>query len=103
MSTLGIEEYYINDVLFDIPTTQDIGWPYQESNVVGKLVLFGEKPNQILFVYAGIDKPDVQPILKINEEPFCNSLDYLSPYVRSFVEWYFIKYQWKGYGLRWYE
>ena len=35
LSSLGIGEYDIDDVIFNIPTVQDIGWPYQELNVVG--------------------------------------------------------------------
>ena len=56
-----------------------------------------------MFVYEGIDKPDEQPIPKINKETFCNTLDYFSPYVWSFVQWYFDKCHWKGHGLGWYE
>ena len=74
---LGIGEYDINDVIFNILTAQEIGRP---------IFSLGEKPNQTIFVYAGIDQPNTQLILKINEEPFSNSLNYLSPYARYFVQ-----------------
>jgi len=100
---MGIKEYDIDDVIFNIPTAQEIGRPCQESNAIGQLTLLGEKPNQIVFVYAGIDKPNTQPILKISEEPFSNPLNYLSPHARSFVQRYFDNCHWKGYGLGRYE
>jgi len=102
-SNLGIGEYDIDDVIFNIPIAEEIGRPCQETNAIGKLVSLGEKPNQTIFVYAGIDKPNTQPILNINEEPFSNPLNYLSPHARSVVQRYFDNCHWKGYGLGRYE
>jgi len=99
LSTLAIREYDIDDVIFKIHTAQASRQPYQESNVIGQLVSLGEKPNQTVFIYVGIDKPIRQPMQKINEEPFCNSLHYLSPYMQSFFQRYFDSCHWKGYGL----
>jgi len=80
LSNMGIGEYDIDDVIFNIPTAQEIGQPCQESNAIGQLILLGEKLNKTIFVYAGIDKPNTQPILKISKEPFSNPLNYLSPH-----------------------
>ena len=34
---------------------------------------------------------------------FCNSIYYLSPFIQSFIQKYFYRCQWKGYGLEFYE
>lgn len=80
-----------------------MGWPSQSSCVVGKLVPLGREPNQTLFVYVGAEEPKSIPLLEPNEGVFCNTLDYLSPFVQSFVQKYFLRCHWKGYDHGCYE
>lgn len=63
----------------------------------------GNAPNQTLFVYVVIDEPILIPMPKPSEGTFCNSLEYISPSIQSFFQWYFLRCQWKGCGIGWYE
>lgn len=90
---MGIGYYEINDLILNMPFAQDIGWPNESPSVVGQLVPLGWEPNQTLFIYVGTIEPTLISLPKDNEGVFCNSLEYLSPFVRSFFQIYFYKCQ----------
>lgn len=60
---------------------------------------FGKVPNQTLFAYIGPIETPLISLPQPHEGSFCNLLEYLSPYVRSFIQRYFNRCQWKGWGL----
>lgn len=86
---MGIGEYDVDDVIFNIPFVQEIGWPREMPSVIGKLVTLGIPPIQTLFVYARIDEPISIPNLKPSEGAFCNSLEYFS--LSMLIQWYFLR------------
>ena len=92
----GIGEFRIDNVIFNIPSSQEIGRLKESPNVVGKFVPLGKVPNQIISIYIGPIEPPILPLPQPHEGVFCYSLEYLSPYVRSFFQRYFDRCQWKG-------
>jgi len=89
----GIKEFIIDDVIFSIPYAQEIERPKEYPSVVGQLIPLGNVHNQRLFVYAGPIEPPIIPLPQPHEGVFCNLLEYLSPYMKSFIQIYFDRCQ----------
>ena len=89
LTDYGIGEFAIDNVIFNIPIAQEIGRPKESPSIVGQLVLLGQFPNQMLFIYHGTIEPPILPLPQINEGIFCNSLEYLSSDARLFIQRYF--------------
>lgn len=56
----GIGEFGIDDVIFNVPSAQEIRLK-ESSIVVGNLVPLGKVPNQKLFIYKGHIQPPILP------------------------------------------
>lgn len=64
---IGLGEYTINDMLFNVLTLCDVGWPYEFPLVISILVPLGPLNNQTWFINVGHDCPSYQ-ILKVESK-----------------------------------
>lgn len=89
---VGICEYIIYDIFFNILSLHDIGHPFESPLVIGTLVPLDPLDNQTCFVYAGPDCPTYQVLKAISNYGFSCKIDYLSK--PSFICYYFAKCKW---------
>lgn len=70
----GLREFEIDDIIFSIPSAQEIGRPKESPSVVGKLVPLGKVTTQNIFFYIGPIEPPLISLPQPHEGVFCNSL-----------------------------
>jgi len=98
---ISINKYFIGDILFNVLFLHDVGCTHESHLVIGTLVPLGKSHNQTLFVYVGPNLPAYQIYKVSSKQAVSSKIDYLSS--SSFIFHYFVKYEWKGYGLVSYE
>lgn len=78
LKIIGLDEYNINDILFNILCLHDMHHPSEAPLVIGTLIPLGPSDNKTYFIYEGPKFPTYEVLKVISKHFFSSKKDYLS-------------------------